>query len=499
MKKNIYAMLIAAATAGAVLPAEAIKIISWNSLQTQLDLGGVVTLTHDLSATGGNGSLTVEKEVTLDLNGHTLDAAGLFGAIVIYSGGHLTLTNSVPGSGAITGGSCNNGAGVYVYGGGRFTMAGGTISGNTANVYGGGVYVDHAMDDGGEGAAFEMTGGMITGNFAWYGGGVHIEGETECWFGEEGDDDYYSTWLAAGRFTMTGGMITGNGATDDGDGGGVHVTDENTLSLSGAPIISGNTNSVGSANNVYLGVSGRIDVGPLSEGASIGVTTYLEPEVGSPVAVSSFLASTGDSEYFFSDNPDFSLGLISDELYLIDPSAASYWDPQGTYIWDSYVIEWLSTNGITQADIDALGDDYAAMEKMYACYMLNCDFRVQDAGATINLTDITVSNGVVSVTVQLTRKAPLGAIKGYLYFYGARDLADGFDSSPIQDASVSFGADDPTFATAPTTGSVTQTATATFSFISYKFFKAAIHAYLPNNGDEPWEEPGEPWEPEEEP
>ena len=499
MKKNIYAMLIAAATAGAVLPAEAIKIISWNSLQTQLDLGGVVTLTHDLSATGGNGSLTVEKEVTLDLNGHTLDAAGLFGAIVIYSGGHLTLTNSVPGSGAITGGSCNNGAGVYVYGGGRFTMAGGTISGNTANVYGGGVYVDHAMDDGGEGAAFEMTGGLISGNFAWYGGGVHIEGETECTFGEESDDDYYSTWLAAGRFTMTGGMITGNGATDDGDGGGVHVTDENTLSLSGAPIISGNTNSVGSANNVYLGVSGRIDVGPLSEGASIGVTTYLEPEVGSPVAVSSFLASTGDSEYFFSDNPDFSLGLISDELFLIDPSAASYWDPLGDYIVDPSVIEWLSTNGITQADIDALGDDYAAMEKMYACYMLNCDFRVQDAGATINLTDITVSNGVVSVTVQLTRKAPLGAIKGYLYFYGARDLADGFDSSPIQDASVSFGADDPTFATAPTTGSVTQTATATFSFISYKFFKAAIHAYLPNNGDEPWEEPGEPWEPEEEP
>ena len=299
---------------------------------------------------------------------------------------------------------------------------------------------------------------------------------------------------------MAGGMITGNGATDDGDGGGVHVTDENTLSLSGAPVISGNTNSVGSANNVYLGVSGRIDVGPLSEGASIGVTTYLEPEVGSPVAVSSFLASTGDSEYFFSDNPAFSLGLISDELFLIDPSAASYWDPLGDYIVDPSVIEWLSTNGITQDDINALGDDYAAMEKMYECYILNCDFREPGAGATkLGFTDIAVSNGVVSVTVQLTRKAPLGAIHGCLYFYGARDLAVGFDSSPIQDASVSFGADDPTFATAPTTGSVTQTATATFSFISYKFFKAAIHAYLPDNGDEPWEEPWEPWEPEEYP
>ena len=128
--------------------------------------------------------------------------------------------------------------------------------------------------------------------------------------------------------------------------------------------------------------------------------------------------------------------------------------------------------------------------------MLNCDFRVQGAGATINLTDITVSNGVVSITVQLTRKAPLGAINGYLYFYGADNLADGFDASPIIETSVDFGADDEFFATDPTTGSVTQTATATFSYISYKFFKAAIHAYLPDNGGEPWEGP---WEPEEYP
>ena len=60
----------------------------------------------------------------------------------------------------------------------------------------------------------------------------------------------------------------------------------------------------------------------------------------------------------------------------------------------------------------------------------------------------------------------------------------------------SFGADDPTFVTAPAAGSVTQTATATFSYISYKFFKAAIHAYLPDDGDEPWEEPEEPGEEE---
>jgi len=41
------------------------------------------------------------------------------------------------------------------------------------------------------------------------------------------------------------------------------------------------------------------------------------------------------------------------------------------------------------------------------------------------------------------------------------------------------------------------TQTATFSYISYKFFKTAIHAYLPDNGDEPWEAEGPEEEPEE--
>ena len=69
--------------------------------------------------------------------------------------------------------------------------------------------------------------------------------------------------------------------------------------------------------------------------------------------------------------------------------------------------------------------------------------------------------------MQLVSKAPFGAINGWLYFYVAHDLADGFDRSPIPD---------------------TQTAPATFSYISYKFFKAAIHAYLPGTDEEPWEE-----------
>ena len=104
----------------------------WKALQEQLNEGGTVTLTNDVTATSIDMTLTVTKAVTLDLNGHTIDANGKFRVIEIRSGGHLTLTNSVEGTGTITGGSASEGGGVYVEDGGAFTMTGGTISGNLA-------------------------------------------------------------------------------------------------------------------------------------------------------------------------------------------------------------------------------------------------------------------------------------------------------------------------------------------------------------------------------
>ena len=51
------------------------------------------------------------------------------------------------------------------------------------------------------------------------------------------------------------------------------------------------------------------------------------------------------------------------------------------------------------------------------------------------------------------------------------------------DTSVSFGETDETFDTQPTQATVTQTATATLSWISDKFFQAQIHAEIPDNGE----------------
>ncbi len=181
---------------------QSVAVSPWKALQVRLDLGGTVTLTNDVTATDGDASLKVTNAVTLDLNGHTIDVQGKFRVINVSNGGNLTLTNSIEGAGAITGGKGSYGGGVYVREGGTFEMAGGAISVNTA-WYGGGVYVD-------DGGTFEMTGGEISGNTADYGGGVYIYNNS--------------------MFTLTGGEISGNTADY---GGGVYVFNNSTFTLTG--------------------------------------------------------------------------------------------------------------------------------------------------------------------------------------------------------------------------------------------------------------------------
>ena len=179
--------------------------------------------------------------------------------------------------------------------------------------------------------------------------------------------------------------------------------------------------------------------------------------------------------------------------------AQTFYDPEGNPIEDPVVVDWLTSNGFTQANINALGNDYSATDKFYECYINNCDFRVEGAGLiSIDLTDIIYhdENGVISSgTLKLVRKAPLGAIYGNVYFYGKENEND--EAEQIPDTSVSFDESYETFATAPTTGELTQTATVTFYDITAKFIEPQVHAGIVDNGEEPFEDPEEP-EPDEE-
>ena len=163
-----------------------------------------ITLKRDIDI---GSTLTVNRTVTLDLNGCVLKMTGGFSVIKVESGGDLTIQDSNTttrhnfnpqykqpawhidmwklddsGSetvfgGVITGGGGDfvhsDGGGVLVNAGGTLTMTGGSIVGCSAVGLGGGVRLayDSAI---GKNSTFTMTGGSIIGCAAKNGGGVSV-------------------------------------------------------------------------------------------------------------------------------------------------------------------------------------------------------------------------------------------------------------------------------------------------------------------------------------
>lgn len=210
-----------------------------------------ITLTKDIDI---SSTLTVNRTVTLDLNGNVLKMTGGFSVIKVESGGNLTIQDSnkttqhkfnpqckdlvwyidmwklddngseIVSGGVITGGggdfAHSDGGGVLVNAGGTLTMTGGSIVGCSAVDLGGGVHLayDSAI---GKSSTFTLTGGSIIGCAAKSGGGVSIS--PGCTFtmgsGSEirncnalsggGGVDISALWNSniIGRFIMNGGTI----------------------------------------------------------------------------------------------------------------------------------------------------------------------------------------------------------------------------------------------------------------------------------------------------
>lgn len=199
-------------------------------------------------------TLTVNRAVTLDLNGNVLKMNGSGSVIKVESGGNLTIQDSnkttqhkfnpqckdlvwyidmwklddngseIVSGGVITGGggdfAHSDGGGVLVNAGGTLTMTGGSIVGCSAIGLGGGVRLayDSAI---GKNSTFTMTGGSIIGCAAKNGGGVSVS--PGCTFtmgsGSEirncnaqsggGGVSISALWNSniIGRFIMNGGTI----------------------------------------------------------------------------------------------------------------------------------------------------------------------------------------------------------------------------------------------------------------------------------------------------
>ncbi len=219
----------------------------------------------------------------LCLSGHSL-TKNKTGKSVIKVGDNATLSLcdcSDAQSGKLTHGTTASGLkytghGVSLGYRSTFNMYGGSITGNRADT-GGGV---HNLF-----GTFTMYGGSITGNSA----------DTRCGGG--------GVYLARmGEFVMKGGEITGNTAKN---GGGVYtaVNGNTGLTVSGDAAITGNSNTAGKDENVYL-VSGKtIEIGAdgLGEKASIGVTTADTITTGSYVTVANGAENGYTDGNIFSD------------------------------------------------------------------------------------------------------------------------------------------------------------------------------------------------------
>lgn len=240
--------------------------------------GGSYYLSGDVVYSGTE--ITVSGEVILCLNGHKLNLNKQH--ISVGSGASLTLCDCSTG-GVLTGGSGSKGGGVYVGGGGTFTMTGGSIAGNTAES-GGGVYVD-------EGGTFTMEDGSINNNQVTSGGGGGV-------------------MVNKGSFTLSGGSITGNATSDAtyGYGGGVCLY--GTFNLSGDAIIQNNTKA-GATDNLYLGWNTINITGPLGENARIGVTAEGVPR-SFISGWSDNMAGENPADYFSSDGDALAISLNAD-------------------------------------------------------------------------------------------------------------------------------------------------------------------------------------------
>ena len=233
-----------------------------------LSVGGSLKLLSDVEY---SGSMDVAFDLVIDLNGYVLKMTG----IKVENGGSLTIIDSDPKKehkftpnadglwvldetngtktvkgGVIYGGTGSSigtsvyGGGVYVEGGGQFTMEGGNIVGCTASATfqarGGGVYVD------GDGT-FTMSGGSIAGCTTVggysYGGGIYNEGTVNLSGAAEIRDCHAKD--------SDGDAAHGGGISDNGE----------AFQISGNVRITGCTASGGGMDAVSMGTGSVISGG----------------------------------------------------------------------------------------------------------------------------------------------------------------------------------------------------------------------------------------------
>lgn len=282
MKKRLISMALAVSMAVSIMPVPALATVGGGGITPGDDAitlsdatggtsSGTATPVSDLTGLtdaarkGGNvqlsgnitltGTLSINnKNLSIDLNGHTITAANNQGAFNI-NGGTLEIKDSV-GEGIIQGNGTVTGSGGAIYmegSGSALTISGGTIQGFTASTSGGGVY----MRDG----TFNMTGGAIENCTAPEGAGVEMypDSGNTCTFTMSDSaeikncskDGVSIAWSGTSKFIMSGGTIDNN----KGYGLWTSSGSDTEITLSGGTI----TNSESYDMVIHKGVQLRVN------------------------------------------------------------------------------------------------------------------------------------------------------------------------------------------------------------------------------------------------
>ena len=316
MKKQLVSILFALCMVLCLVPLAAFAEGETENVQevtNQTDLfnavAGTSVTTVKLAANiDVSSSLTVNRTVTLDLNGFVLkyqNDSQRGSVIVVENGGQLTIedsntskpshrfnpngklwvldeasgTETVTG-GVITGGTgkpiqfgsgkyvydAYYGGGVYIAPGGQLTMTGGNIVGCSAE-FGGGICIESERD--GKQGQFSMSGGNIIGCSAECGGGVYVDSESnQSPFSMSGGSiigcvasDIGGGVRASGTFKMSGQAVirscTVESATQSIYGGGIYVNSSSSFEMSGEAKIEycqaiSNSSKSSNGGGVYL-------------------------------------------------------------------------------------------------------------------------------------------------------------------------------------------------------------------------------------------------------
>ena len=374
---------------------------------------GTVTTVKLVSDIDIDATLTVNRTVTLNLNGKVLQMTGNGSVITVKDGGNLTLTDSnTTAEHKFT----PNGDGLWVSDeNGSKTVSGGVITGGTGtdiSTYGGTTWYCGGGALIKNGGSLTMRGGNIIGCSAECGGGVCIDSEQGQFSMSGGSiagcvaSDIGGGVFASGTFKMSSQAVirscTAESATQYVCGGGVYVNGSSSFEMSDTAIIEG-CQAISTSSNSSNG-------GGVYVSSSSSFVMSNEAKIEGCQAISNSSNSSNGGGVYLSNNTRFTL---SGSAVIQNCTATNSANPGEAYgggvsaacvkeitLADSARIAGCTAaNGsglyITGSQLPGYGILYANSGSVYGDVVLG---DTNDGPGTITGSGGTVFNGKVTVT-----------------------------------------------------------------------------------------------------